>query len=90
MGGFLLSQEWRIPENLAMRGSGVRSRIYSPCNRSRTLPGKVATTKLFMPLAKGELENSWCLSEGDPSGKHHIVVLNDTQVLAEFEFVVYD
>jgi len=67
---------------------GIEGNPYSGTTTSAD--GKVATTKLFMPLAKGELENSWCLSEGDPSGIHHIVVLNDAQVLAEFEFEVYD
>ena len=51
---------------------------------------KVATTNRFMPLKSGKLENTWCLTEGDQSGNHHIVVLNGTQVLAEFEFEVYE
>jgi hypothetical protein len=51
---------------------------------------KVATTNRFMALGKGQLGNSWCISKGDPSGFHHIVVLSGTQILAEFEFEVYD
>ena len=51
---------------------------------------KTATSVRFMSLKSGVLENSWCLSKGDQSGTHHIVVLNGQQVLAEFEFDVYD
>ena len=51
---------------------------------------KTATTNRFASLKKGKLENSWCLTKGDPSGDHHIVVLYGTQVLAEFEFEVYE
>ncbi len=67
---------------------GVDDDPYSQTTTSKNR--KIATTKRFMPLKNGTLENSWCISKGDPSGSHHIVVLNHTQVLAEFEFEVYD
>ncbi len=67
---------------------GVDDDPYSQTTTSQDQ--KIATTKRFMPLKNGILENSWCISKGDPSGSHHIVVLNNTQVLAEFEFEVYD
>lgn len=51
---------------------------------------KTATTNRFVALKTGTLENSWCITEGDQSGTHHIVVLYGAQVLAEFEFEVYD
>lgn len=67
---------------------GVDQNTYSPTKTSAD--GKIATTARFMSLKSGVLENSWCLSNGDESGMHHIVVLNGQQVLAEFEFEVYD
>ena len=67
---------------------GVEDDPYSQTTTSNDR--KVATTNRFMALGKGELKNSWCISEGDPSGTHQIIVLYDTQVLAEFEFEVYD
>ncbi len=67
---------------------GVEDDPYS--QTTTTKDRKTATTNRFMPLKSGTLENSWCLTRGDQSGPHHIVVLNGTQVLAEFEFEVYD
>ncbi len=67
---------------------GVDDNSYSATKTSDD--GKTATTNRFISLKSGVIENSWCLSEGDQSGLHHIVVLNDQQVLAEFEFEVYD
>lgn len=61
-----------------------------PYSQTRTTDqGQVATTKMFVSLAKGTLENSWCLTKGDQNGTHHIVILHQKQVLAEFEFEVY-
>ncbi len=67
---------------------GVDNDPYSQTTTSQDR--KIATTRRFMPLKNGILENSWCIGKGDPNGSHHIVVLNNTQVLAEFEFEVYD
>ncbi len=67
---------------------GVEDDPYS--QTTTTQDRKTATTNRFASLKKGKLENSWCLTKGDPSGDHHIVVLYGTQVLAEFEFVVYE
>ena len=62
-----------------------------PYSQTTTSPDrKTATTTRFMPLKSGTLENNWCITQGDQSGDHHIVVLYGTQVLAEFEFEVYD
>ena len=67
---------------------GVEDDPYS--QTTTTQDRKTATTNRFASLKNGKLENSWCLTKGDPSGDHHIVVLYGTQVLAEFEFEVYD
>ncbi|MCP4182059.1 MAG: hypothetical protein GY761_01890 [Hyphomicrobiales bacterium] len=67
---------------------GVEDNSYSQTTTSNDR--KTATTKQFMALKSGKLENSWCLSKGDPSGDHHIIVLKEDQILAEFEFVIYD
>ena len=62
-----------------------------PYSQTTTFNGrKIAKTIRFMALGKGELENTWCLSEGDPNGPHKIIVLYDTQILAEFDFEVYE
>jgi len=67
---------------------GVENDPYSQTTTSNNR--KTATTIRFMALKTGKLENSWCLSQGDASGDHHIIVLNGDQILAEFEFEVYD
>ena len=67
---------------------GVEDDPYS--QTTTTQDRTTATTNRFASLKKGRLENSWCLTKGDPSGDHHIVVLYGTQVLAEFEFEVYE
>ena len=67
---------------------GVDDNPYSQTTTSSDR--RIATTNRFMALKTGQLENSWCLAEGDSSGDHHIIVLNGDQVLAEFQFEVYD
>jgi hypothetical protein len=67
---------------------GVEDDPYSQTTTSNDR--KIATTNRFMALKTGKLENSWCLGKGDASGDHHIIVLNADQVLAEFQFEVYD
>ncbi|NJC33989.1 hypothetical protein GGR88_001463 [Sphingomonas jejuensis] len=50
--------------------------------------GRSALTTLRLPLALGEISNSWCVADGDPDGHHSITVSAGGRVLHRFDFVV--
>jgi len=82
-----ITEIFTLPDEPEIWG-GVEDDPYSQTTTSKDR--KIATTNFFVALKKGEIENSWCITKGDKSGPHQIIVLYGSQVLAEFEFELYD